>query len=73
MNVQNFRELISDIVVADDELLVSFDVKSLLTPVPVDDAMLAIRVVLEVDDDFEAREEVSSSHLFLRMVRWRDG
>ena len=59
LNVQHFRELISDIVVADDELLVSFDVKSLFTSVPVDDAMLAIREVLEADDDFEAREEVS--------------
>ena len=40
--------------IAEDEILVSFDVKSLFTSVPVPDAIIAIEEIVTADQDFKA-------------------
>ena len=41
-NTTDFLENLEDVTIDDDEVMVSFDVKSLFTSVPVDDAYAAI-------------------------------
>ena len=49
-NTADFLEKLDDITIDDDEVMVSFDVKSLLTSVPVDDAYAAIEQLARADD-----------------------
>ena len=68
MNTDHFRELLSEIHVSEEEMLVSFDVKSLFTSVPVNDAIAVIRDIINTDKNFETHAGISSDTL-LEMVR----
>ena len=68
MNTEHFRELLSEVTIESDEILVSFDVKSLFTSVPVDGAITAIKNTIEADVFFE-RDNGISVETMLNMVR----
>ena len=54
-NTRDFVEKIEDITIEDDEVMVSYDVKSLFTSVPVDDAYAEIEKVLRADPGVKER------------------
>ena len=54
-NTRDFVEKIEDIEIEDDEVMVSYDVKSLFTSVPVDDAYAEIEKVLRADPGVQER------------------
>ena len=62
-NAQHFRELIADLTISEDEVLVSFDVKSLFTSVPVEDALTAVKEIIAQDNEFETRNQISAETL----------
>ena len=68
MNTQHFRERLAEVTIADDEILVSFDVKSLYTSVPIEGAIVAIRQILDTDANFETHANISVETL-IEMVR----
>ena len=68
MNTQHFCERFAEVTIADDEILVSFDVKSLYTLVPIEGAIVAIREILEPDANFETHANISVETL-IEMVR----
>ena len=47
----------------EDEVLVSFDVKSLFTSVPVKDAINVIKEITEQDPNFEHKTEITANTL----------
>ena len=67
-NAQHFRELIADLTISEDEVLVSFDVKSLFTSVPVEDALTAVKETIAQDNEFETRNQISAETL-IAMVK----
>ena len=62
-NTQHFVEEISKLEIEDDEVMVSFDVKSLFTSVPVKDAVRAIRETLEAETMLQERTGVNTEGL----------
>ena len=68
VNTRDFIQKLETTTIEDDENLVSFDVKSLFTSVPVDDAIDVINEVLKEDTDFEKRTSVSPQTL-MEMLR----
>ena len=54
-NSKHFLEALRDVRVAEDELLVSFDVSSLSTNVPLNEAVQVIQCKLEQDDTLANR------------------
>ena len=54
-NSKHFLEALQDVRVAEDELLVSFDVSSLSTNVPLNEAVQVIQRKLEQDDTLANR------------------
>ena len=54
-NSKHFLEALQDVRVAEDELLVSFDVSSLFTNVPLNEAVQVIQRKLEQDDTLANR------------------
>ena len=67
-NTKHFRERLSEVTIADDEILISFDVRSLFTSVPVGDAIKAVREIVSADPDFQERNGFSVD-TFMEMVR----
>ena len=59
MNSKHFAETMRDITVGDDELLVSFDVSSLFTNVPIGEAVQVIQAKLREDDSLAERTPLS--------------
>ena len=51
--MKDFVEKLSSMTTEEDEELISFDVKSLFTSVPVPDAIVAITKLVTDDDDFK--------------------
>lgn len=51
-NSKDFIEKIKDVYIEHDEIMVSFDVKSLFTCIPLDFARTSIKEFLDKDDDF---------------------
>lgn len=66
-NTTEFLKEVNDISIADDEIMVSFDVKSLFTNVPRKDAMQAIREVITKDSDFSSRNHIDTG-AFLELL-----
>ena len=58
-NSVHFVQRIQDIKLDDKDLLVSFDVTSLFTCVPIDNAMKIVAMRREEDDDLEDRTTLS--------------
>ena len=58
-NTAHFIEDIQGIKIADDEAMVSYDVKSLFTSIPREDALKAVRETLEADENFTKRTGIS--------------
>ena len=58
-NSKHFLEALQDVRVAEDELLVSFDVSSLFTTVPINEAVQVIQHKLEQDDTLANRTTLS--------------
>ena len=58
-NTSDFVRKLAPISIKTEEIIVSFDVKSLFTSVPVDDAISAIREIVSLDEDFEQRSCIS--------------
>ena len=54
-NSKHFLEALQDVWVAEDELLVSFDVSSLFTNVPLNETVQVIQRKLEQDDTLANR------------------
>ena len=44
-NIKDFIKKIEDVIIEDDEVMVSFDIKSLFTSVPIDEATKAIEEI----------------------------
>ena len=57
-NSKHFLEALQDVRVAEDELLVSFDVSSLSTNVPLNEAVQVIQRKLEQDDTLANRATI---------------
>ena len=57
-NSKHFLEALQDVRVAEDELLVSFDVSSLFTNVPLNEAVQVIQRKLEQDDTLANRATI---------------
>ena len=68
MDTQRFRERLAEVTIADDEVLVSFDIKSLYTSVPIEGAVVAIREILDTDANFETHANISVETL-IEMAR----
>ena len=62
-NTQDFVRKLEEVKIKEDEILVSFDVKSLFTSVPVPDAISAIKELVEKDEDFESRTGITTKTL----------
>ena len=58
-NSSHFVNIISQIHLEDNDLLVSFDIKSLFTRVPINDALIIIKDRLLVDSELENRTTMS--------------
>ena len=58
INTQDFINQLKEVTLEEDDVLVSYDVKSLFTSVPVQAAMDAIRSLLEADQSFEERNKI---------------
>ena len=67
-DTRDFVAQLGGIKVSEDEILVSFDVKSLFTSVPVTDAINTIKDIITSDDEFEDRYKISTSTL-IEMIR----
>ena len=59
LNSKHFAETMRDITVGGDELLVSFDVFSLFTNVPIGEAVQVIQAKLREDDSLAERTALS--------------
>ena len=70
-NTTDFLEKLEDVTIDDDEVMVSFDVKSLFTSVPVDDAYAAIEQLVRADHHDGVREPTGMGteaiHLLLKL------
>jgi hypothetical protein len=62
-NSKDFIERIKDITIDHDEIMVSFDVKSLFTCIPLDYARKCILEFIEKDDDFQLTEKWSKDDI----------
>ena len=58
-DTKDFNQKLENVKIAEDEILVSFDVKSLFTSVPVPDAINAIEEIVTEDQDFKAFAGIS--------------
>ena len=63
VNTHDYIEKVDGKVITEDETLVSFDVKSLFTSVPVRDAIAVIGEIIQADEDFENRTKITSTTL----------
>ena len=63
LDTKDFVAKLSKLSINEDQVLISFDVKSLFTSVPVPDAIRAITDLIEADDDFENRNNISTKTL----------
>ena len=69
-NTTDFLEKLEDVTIDDDEVMVSFDVKSLFTSVPVDDAYAAIEQLVRADDHDGVRERTGmGTEAILRLLK----
>ena len=59
-NTRDFLELLREVHVTEDEVMVSFDIKSLFTSVPTQEARAAIDFQLKMDHDLEERTGLSA-------------
>ena len=59
-NTKDFIEKLQDIEIADDEVMVSFDVKALFTSVPTDAAKVVISNLLENDSQLSERTNLTA-------------
>ena len=62
-NTADLLQKVKTVSIEDDELLVSFDVKSLYTNVPRNDAMDTVRKLLENDPDFKIKHGIETATL----------
>ena len=70
-----FSEYVRTLTVEEDEVLVSFDVTSLYTNVPIKDTLLMIKGLLENDADLQAKTKIPSKDIlniteFLLIRTW---
>ena len=69
-NTTDFLENLEDVTIDDDGVMVSFDVKSLFTSVPVDDAYAAIEQLVRADDHDGVRERTGMGmEAILRLLK----
>ena len=69
-NSRHFTEMIGSVHVESDELLVSFDISSLFTNVPVDEAISVIRTKLEEDGTLGDRTFLSLERIAELLGMW---
>ncbi|KAL9984199.1 hypothetical protein ACROYT_G006470, partial [Oculina patagonica] len=62
-NAKQFAEFVSDQEVADDELVVSFDVVSLFTSIPIDMAIDIVQRKLEGSDDWRSHTQLTKGQV----------
>ena len=62
-NSKQFSEYVRDQSIEDDEMLVSFDVTSLYTNVPIKDTLEIIKNLLENDADLQLKTKIPSTNL----------
>ena len=62
-NSKVFSEYVRTLTVEEDEVLVSFDVTSLYTNVPIKDTLLIIKGLLENDADLQAKTKIPSKDI----------
>ena len=67
-NTADFVERIGSVRIEEDEIMVSFDIKSLFTSVPVDQATEAITMILQNDDSFHERCRIKIAS-FMELLR----
>ena len=59
----DFIEKIKTMTIEDDEIMVSFDIKSLFTSVPIADATNVIKQLIQKDEDFSTRTNLKPESL----------
>ena len=62
-NSKQFSEYIRNVTIEEDEKLVSFDVTSLYTNVPIKDTLVIIRDLLENDENLNEKTKIPPSNL----------
>ena len=65
---KDFIEQLQGIRVEDDEILVSFDVKSLFTSVPIKDAVKVIDEIIKQNKSFEQVRKIAPSTLIEKLL-----
>ncbi|XP_072048289.1 uncharacterized protein [Amphiura filiformis] len=68
-DTKQFVDFVSDLNIAPDELIVSYDVTALFTSVPVDNAIEAIRARLEEDTSWKTRTYLNAEQV-LRLLKF---
>ena len=69
-NTTDFLEKLEDVTIDDDELMVSFDIKSMFTSVPIDDAYTAIEQLVRADDNDGVRVRTGmGTEAILRLLK----
>ena len=69
-NTSDFVEKFEDVNIEDDEVMVSYDVKSLFTSVPIEKAYAAIERMIRADDEVEKRTGMGVDAILKLLKLW---
>ena len=62
-NTQDLVDQLQGVKIADDEILVSFDVMSLYTNIPIDETLVIIKKKLDVDSSLSERTSLTAASI----------